>query len=76
MKINQIDYTVKLINFPNKKIKEAVTPNEDGSFTIFIESSLTKEQQQTAFLHALKHIMGDDFNKDDVEKIEREAHQI
>lgn len=75
MRISDIDYTVKLIDFPNKKIKEAVTPNADGSFTIFIESSLTKEQQQRSFMHALKHIFGDDFNKEDVEKIERKAHQ-
>ena len=75
MRINDIDYTVKLIDFPNKKVKEAVTPNADGSFTIFIESSLTREQQQKSFIHALKHIVGDDFKKEDVERIENEAHQ-
>ena len=46
-------------------------------FNIFTHrnQNLIFEQQQNAFLHALKHIMGDDFNKDDVEKIEIEAHQ-
>ena len=76
MRIDEIDSIVKLIDFPNKKIKEAVTTNEDGSFTIFIESSLTKEQQQKSSIHAIEHITGEDFNKDDVERIERQAHQI
>lgn len=76
MRINEIDYIVRLVDFPSKKIKESVTSNEDGSYTIFIENSLTKEQQQKSFMHAIKHIIGEDFNKDDVERIEKEAHQI
>lgn len=30
-----IDYNVQLISFPSGKIHEAVTPNEDGTVTIF-----------------------------------------
>ncbi|MGN0506673.1 MAG: hypothetical protein ACI4FZ_08935 [Lachnospiraceae bacterium] len=69
-----IDYQIQLIQFPTKKIRESVIENEDGSYTIFIESSLTKEKQQEAFEHAMTHIIGDDFTKDDVNKIEFEAH--
>ena len=69
-----IDYQVILINFPNGRTKEAVTENEDGSYTIFIESSLNWEMQQEAFLHAYQHIIGDDFTKDNVDKIEFDAH--
>ena len=69
-----IDYQVILINFPNGRTKEAVTENEDGSYTIFIESSLNREMQQEAFEHAMRHIMGDDFAKDNINKIEYEAH--
>ena len=76
MMIRGIDYTVQLISFPNKKIKETVTPNEDGSFTIFIESSLSRIEQQKSFVHAIKHILGDDFEKLDVQKIEYEAHMM
>ena len=71
-----IDYQVRLINFPNGCTKEAVTENEDGSYTIFIESSLTREMQQEAFEHAMRHIIGDDFAKDDINKIEFEAHSV
>lgn len=66
MMISGIDYTVQLISFPNQKIKETVTLNEDGSFTIFIESSLSKIEQQKSFVHTIKHILGDDFKKIDI----------
>lgn len=69
-----IDYQIQLIQFPNKRVKETVVPNEDGSYTIFIEASLSREQQQDAFKHAMKHILGDDFSKDDINKIEKAAH--
>lgn len=52
-------------------VEEEVHPNEDGSFTIIINSRLTCERQMLAYQHALKHIMNDDFSKksaDDVEK--------
>lgn len=71
-----IDYTVKLIKFPNGKVKEAVTENEDGSYTIFIDENLSHEEQQKEFLHALSHITGNDFRKEDVQKIERCAHNM
>lgn len=71
-----VDYFVELIKFPNHKVKEAVTENEDGTYTIFIEESLSRCEQQNALLHALRHIMGDDFQKDDIQKIERQAHRM
>ncbi len=71
-----IDYQVRLIQFPDTRTKEAVVENEDGSYTIFIESSLDSAQQRESFLHALKHILGDDFNKNDVNDIESKAHRL
>ncbi len=69
-----IDYHIQLIQFPNKKVKESVVENSDGSYTIFIDSALTREMQQESFEHAMKHIVGDDFTKDDINKIEFDAH--
>lgn len=69
-----VDYQVQLIQLPSSKTKELVVPNEDGSYTIFIEASLSKEQQQESFRHAIKHILGDDFTKNDIDKIEKAAH--
>ncbi len=71
-----IDYQVQLTTFPDTKTKEAVSENNDGSYTIFIETSLSKEAQQKAFMHAMKHILGNDFEKSDISEIERQAHNI
>ena len=69
-----IDYRIHFIHFPTNKVKESVVENEDGSYTIFIEASLNHEMQLEAFKHAMIHIMGDDFTKDDIDKIEFDAH--
>ena len=71
-----IDYQVQLIDFRNTKTKEAVSENHDGSYTIFIDTALSKEAQQKAFMHAMKHILGNDFEKTDISKIERQAHSL
>lgn len=71
-----IDYQVQLTTFPDTKTKEAVSENIDGSYTIFIETSLSKAAQQKAFMHAMKHILGNDFEKLNVDKIEAYAHSI
>uniref|UniRef100_A0AAU8B0E4 Uncharacterized protein n=1 Tax=Dulem virus 35 TaxID=3145753 RepID=A0AAU8B0E4_9CAUD len=57
-----------------KNINETVTPNEDGSYTIFIEESLSPQFRKKAFFHAMKHITGGDFEKESVNKIELIAH--
>lgn len=61
--INSVDYHIELIQFHNGKIRETVVQNEDGSYTIFIESTLSREEQQQAFLHAMAHIFNYDFEK-------------
>lgn len=69
-----VDYQVRLVEF-HGRVKEAVVPNEDGSYTILIESTLSREQQQQKFLHALSHIYNNDFEKEcSVDLLERKAH--
>ena len=53
------------------KVKEQVVFNEDSSFTIFINSRLTYEQQMKAYQHALLHIMEHDFEKESADDIEK-----
>ena len=69
-----IDYQVRLINFPPGKVREAVTENEDGSYTIFIEENLSQSERQREFLHAMRHIARDDFLNNDIQLIEYDAH--
>lgn len=66
-----ISYQVILMDMA---VNEVVTENEDGSYTIFINSRMNYEKQMKAYLHAMKHITGDDFQKDDVQSIEYLAH--
>ena len=54
---------------------EAITENEDGSYTIFINDNLCEAKKQNKILHALKHIYGDDFRKSNVQEIEHNAHK-
>lgn len=73
--IKNVDYQVRLMQFHNGKIKEMVVPNEDGSYTIFLESTLSREEQQREFLHAMMHICNKDFDKrGSADLIEIRAH--
>ena len=63
-----------LIDFPNKG-KEMVIPNEDGSYTILINAKLSDAERMAAYEHAMKHIVGNDFEKDEVQKIEAKIHR-
>ncbi len=66
-----IDYQIILLDMPTN---EAVTVNEDGSYTIFINARLNREQQIKSYYHAMKHITGEDFEKANVQEIEALAH--
>lgn len=55
-------------------VNEAITENEDGSFTIFINSNLCDSKRLKAINHAIRHITGRDFEKAGVQEIEASAH--
>lgn len=55
-------------------VNEAITENEDGSFTIFINNNLCDSKRLKAIKHAIRHIAGRDFGKADVQEIEASAH--
>lgn len=57
------------------KFREAVSYNEDGSYTILIRDDLPRVEQLKAYAHAMRHITGNDFEKDNVQEIEKEAHE-
>lgn len=71
------EINVVILDFPNTAIREAVTPNADGTYTIFLNAKTTCEMQRESYRHALLHIEGNDFEKDpeDIERIEYEAHK-
>lgn len=67
------DVNVVLLDFPNPG-NEMVFENDDGSFTIMINSRLSHDTQLIAYHHAMKHIKNNDFQKNDVQAIETVAH--
>lgn len=69
------DVNIALLNFPNSG-KEMVVENEDGSFTILINSKLSYDGQIKAYNHAMKHIQNNDFQKKNVQIIETMAHDF
>ena len=67
-----IDYQIFYLD--GMKTNEAVTENEDGSFTIFVNNNLCESKRLLAIQHAIRHISGNDFWKADVQEIECVAH--
>ena len=68
------DIQIRILDFPTTKVTETVTQNADGSYTIFLNSRMTQERQLESYLHAMRHITNNDFEKTDVQEIESEAH--
>ena len=66
------DYQVYLLD--GMTVNEAVTENEDRSYTIFVNKSLCESKQIKAINHALNHIKNNDFEKSNVQNIELVAH--
>ena len=71
------DINVQMMDLKSSKIKETVTENDDGSYTIFLNSRFTQEQLKDAYIHAIGHITRDDFNKhNSADTIEFYAHGL
>ncbi len=68
------DVNVVLLDFHKERGREMVVENEDGSFTIIINSRLSYNGQLNAYNHAIRHIKDNDFEKENVQEIEFAAH--
>lgn len=55
------DYQVYLLD--GMTVNEAVTENEDGSYTIFVNKNLCESKQIKAINHALNHIKNNDLKR-------------
>lgn len=65
------DIFVYLVDIP---VNEAVCPCGAFGYTVYINAKLSEEGRRRAYNHALKHIEGRDWEQDDVQTIESEAH--
>lgn len=68
------DIFVYFLPLPGK-VKEAVTMNEDGTYSVFIKESLSPEDKVKAWNHARRHIECLDFENRDVQEIEKDARK-
>lgn len=55
------------------KARAFVRPCVEG-YTIYVDINLPRDQQVKAALHELQHIRENDFEKENVQEIERERH--
>lgn len=67
------DINVQLMDM-DTMIPEQLVKNDDDSYTIFLNARLSQESHLKSYYHALKHIIENDFQKDDVQEIESKAH--
>lgn len=57
------DFFIRLVDLPHS-VGGMVTPNDDGTFSIYLNARLAADQQQKALKHEIDHIEYDDFYND------------
>ena len=67
------DIYVYLVDLP-PSVTEMVTPCDFG-FTIYLNAKLSYVDRVRAYIHALEHVERNDWEKDNVQRIELEAHK-
>ena len=45
-----------------------------GGYTIYLNARLSYQDRVKAYMHALKHVERNDWSKDNIQMIEKEAH--
>lgn len=68
------EINVKFLNM-DTMIPEQLVKNADDSYTIFLNARLSQENRLKSYYHALQHIQNGDFSKEDVQYIEKTAHE-
>ena len=70
-----MDYFVRLVDMP-PKVRSFVRESDDGcSATIIVNSRLSYEAQLLRYRHEIDHLGNNDFEEEDVDQIEQEAHE-
>ena len=60
--IEGADYVVRQVDFGDATIPGAVRPNDDDTYSIYINSRTSQETQRKTLDHEVAHIAGDDFH--------------
>ena len=71
--VMKLDINTRLIDM-DVLVGEQVIKNNDDSYTILLNASLSHERQLECYRHALLDIDNEDFEKDNADVIEFNAH--
>lgn len=63
---------IYIVDLPDR-VDEMVTPCFDG-YTVYLNARLTYAGRVRAYHHALRHIERNDWEHEDAQQIEKEAH--
>jgi len=70
MTLENADYFVRLVDMPTT-VGGFVSPNEDGTYNVFLNSRRSVEQNIETYFHEWEHIEDDDFYNDlPIEEVE------
>jgi len=76
MTIEGADYYIRLIDLPYS-IGGFITPNDDGTYNVYLNARLSAEKNLDTFFHEVEHIENDDFyNGLPLELIEERARLL
>ena len=74
MILENADYFIKFVDFPGCSCGGVILLNEDGTYTILLNSRLSRQQNKDSLIHELNHIKNGDFYRDiPIKQIEAEA---
>lgn len=69
-----MDVNLRLIDCDISFGRENVVKNNDDTYTIFLNTRYNHEQQLKSYEHAIKHILNNDFDKNNADYIEVQSH--
>ena len=68
------DYYIRRLAFPNRSVKAATFPNDDGTFDIYLNTLYPESELSAALEHELRHIeLGHFYSEKPIAQKEREA---
>lgn len=68
------EYYVRRLDFPNRSVKAATFPNDDGTFDIYLNTLYPPSVQEEALRHELRHIqLGHFYSEKSIRQKEAEA---
>ncbi len=74
MILENADYFINFVDFPVCSCGGVILLNEDGTYTILLNSRLSRQQNRDSLIHELNHIKNGDFYRDTpIKQIEAEA---